>query len=730
MPRLIEPPDEYVETTIAVEDNERSQRSTDLPDPEPFRPQASPVDLSRGAPGRSKLAMLQGISQILESAVGTTRQGLQFFDDLQERTQAEERDEVGLAMRQAEVIEASPPGPVRRFFQGANPFIGQGRNEQFGENTRIRASAAFETALIAERQRRAELRERGQDAPSIETPEEVLTFAQDYFDTEMLNHELGRDPHFQRGFQEDLRGDLEAIIQREEVSRRERIVDEAHEAGAQLTRELTAAILDDVTDSVSPTALEEGTRTWIETNAAVGLGTKDELAAVVIASAGVDLLARVRRGQWADIGPQELGSIRSQLMSVAGADTENRSRVSDAIERVQTAIDTAQSDAAKADEASDDAYLEKLGRDLIVATQENDSPRARQIANEIALVSGDPGDGVKALDDALTLASSVGATTANEAAFNQVLEQMDLNGWTLKQVNRYARQLEELGNFAFTADQKSEFRIEQNRNQGRGRVRNDDSFKAARAELVTLIKQSGGGDLSDPLSDMFGGLSRSQLETADAYRGILRAFDQRVIAHAMDAGGIESIRSSPEWSRVLRAEADNALARIGNVAQASGAPDGAAKIERFNERLQSEQQGRDEATIREIRDANISEEEKVSATKAVHQIQKVERIIQAFPDEPDGTVPFMDPGVALAMNGVDNALDEFVRQQDLLETQIASLQGAVREIAKAPNATGSARALKPVQERLAQLQSALDEVNTEIASRTADADGETEIAAN
>ena len=282
MPRIIEAPDEFVSVTDAVEENERSQRSTDLAAPEAFVPRASPVDLSRGVAQNTKLETLRGIREILDSSMGATQQGLNYFAKLQQETKEEERDEVGLAMREAEVIDAAPAGPIRRFFQGANPFIGQGRNEQFGENTRIRASAAFESALIAERTRRATLRAKGQEAPAIESPEEVLAFAQDYFDSEMLNHELGRDKDFQRGFQEDLRGDLSAILQREEVARRDRVVDEARESGAQLERELQAAIIDDVTGSVSANALKEGLTAWIETGVATGLGTKDELTALVL----------------------------------------------------------------------------------------------------------------------------------------------------------------------------------------------------------------------------------------------------------------------------------------------------------------------------------------------------------------------------------------------------------------------------------------------------------------
>lgn len=669
MPRIIEAPDEFVEAQIAVEDNERSQRNTDLSAPEAFVPRASPVDLSRGVAQDSKLETLRGISQILESSVGTTAQGLQYFRGLQQRTKEEEKDEVGLAMRETEVIEAAPPGPLRRFFQGANPFIGQGRNEQFGENTRIRAAAAFESALIAERTRRAELRAQGQEAPSIETPEEVLAFAQDFFDTEMLNHELGRDPHFQRGFQEDLRADLAAILQREEVARRERVVDEAHEAGAQLTRELQAAYIDDVTGSVSPSALEEGVTAWVDTGVATGLGTQDELVRIAITASGADLLDRVRRDQWQDLGPNELGTIRQQLMSVAGADTDNRARISDMIETVQSAIDTKQSDASKAADAADDAYLEQLHKQMADAALSNDNARQREIAQEMVSLNGDAGAASAALQESLNFASSVGVETANEAAFNYVIEQMDLQGLTARQVNRLARDLEQRGGFAFTTEQRGEFRVEQNRNQGRGRVRNDESFKTYRRELLERIKQAGGAATEDPFAGLFGGLTSDQIVTADAYQQIVRAFDQRVIGFAADAGGIEAIRSTEAWGRTLRHEADEAKKQINALAQSANAASGPEERRKFLDTLRLEQSARDRrdaAVEKQVQAAPITLEEKVQSVRAVRDIQLIERAMSAFPEERDPTSPFMDPMVAMRMNGVAVPEDDFRRANEAL----------------------------------------------------------------
>lgn len=739
MPRIIEAPDEFVSVTGTIEDNERSQRSTDLAAPEAFVPRASPVDLSRGTPRSTKLETLRGLREILDASVGAGQQGLHYFKGVQQRTQEAERDEVGLAMREAEVIEAAPAGPIRRFFQGANPFIGQGRNEQFGENTRIRAAAAFETALLNERVNRATLRAQGQEAPSIETPEEVLAWANDYFDSEMLNHELGRDPNFQRGFREDLRGDLEAILQREEVGRRERVVDEALEAGAQLGRELQASIIDDVTGSISGNALEEGLTAWIETGVAHRLGTKDELTAVVLQASNADLMDRVRRGQWEDLDASTLGTIKQQLMAVAGEDTENRRYVSDMISNVDAAVDRAQVEAGKAADAADEEQIAELEDTILTSLAEGDEAGARNAALQLGLLT-DPGKANKLMADSRELLVSTGVQTANESAFNLVLEQMDLNGWTLKQVNQFAHRLETQGGFTFSPDQRKEFRLEQNRNQGRGRVRQDDSFKVARRELTDQIKLAGGAAGDDPFSGLFGGLTADQATTANAYNSILRAFDQRVISAAMEAGGIEAIRSSDQWGRILRTEADNALGRIEKVAMSASDPKGPAQRAALLERLKAEQAERDRAdaqTTQQIKESSISPEEKVRAGKAVQSIQRVERIIQAFPQDQDGSAPFLDPGVALAMNGIADPLEEYSRQQALLNTQIESLQGALRSIAQGTpsdadprSRAGSAQAVATVQSRLDELTQARDEVDAEIAALEFEQSGDVELASN
>lgn len=726
MPRMIEPPDEYVATTIAVEDNERSQRSIDLPGPEPFRPQASPVDLSRGVPGSSKLAMLQGISQILESAVGTSRQGLQYFGALQERTQEQERDEVGLAMREAEVINAAPPGPIRRFFQGANPFIGQGRNEQFGENTYVRAASAFETVLIAERQRRAELRAQGQDVPTIETPEEVLAFAQDYFDLEMLNHELGRDPHFQRGFQENVREGLSAIIQREEVSRRDRIVAEANEAGVQLSDNLITAQWDDPTDSLSPNAISEGLRTWVQTNAEIGLGSRQELTRLVVSAAGASLLDKARHGEWRDILPDDLSRIHSELMAVAGDDLASQKRITQDLATAKRIIDEKQTAQATIDDDADAIRAEELRGLIYQAARQNDRDALAQYTAELGEVDTAQ-EAVKVRTAALEAARVTGVTTANSVADARLRTKIDSEGLSVAELERERAGYAKLGIF-FTADELRDQDILQGRSKERGKVRKDPAFKEALRYVDEEIKLAGiNPDQFEALFDE-GTATVGQRDKLEAFQEIRQSFTRSLMSFAESyEGGPEAAFSSPAWEEAVRREKAFAIENIRKAAPSP--PDGtpAEEARAVTRALKS--------VLRSDEMSAIPIERKIEAAVAVGTLERNERIIKAYPEDGPTDSVFLNAQIALHLDGVVDAETEYLRQRETLEAQLESLQTALRQVASNTNQdtapreqVGNQNAARIISDRIAALEDALGGIDTSLADLKASREGDPDVA--
>jgi len=649
----IEPPSELTTVTRPITTNLRTQRPTDLPDPEPFRPVASPVDLNPGSnAGKSQMATLQGINNILGSASGALQSGALLFGQVRNAEQEKGSNQIGLATSEAEAIENASDEATKRQLRGGNPFVRQGRQEQMGENLFIRSAAAFEQALITENQNRAK---RGE--PLLQEPDDVVAWAERYFREELGDASPEGDPHFERGFTEGLQPELVNILQNQEVLRRERVADEAQEAADQLTRETLAAVIDDSTGSVDPGLISNRLSDSIFTRSVVEAIPEDELTSRPIQAMRVDLIDRVRRCQWQDLTPRVLDEIESNFRSLAGADTDNRARLSDAVQDVEAAIDRAQADAAKADEASEDLATADLQRKIQLAVFERRDQDARVLATSLSAVTGDPGAANTFLTETRELAENVGGEPATEEAREAVEAYIDLNGPTVPELHRYISTVEQATGTTFTRDEKQTFAIEQNQNQNRGRVRRDPTFKVHRQELTDLIRQAGGS--VDPLGFVLRD-GDFDSEEAKAFREILRAFDQRVVAAARALGGVESIKSDPAWAKTVRQEADAATSRISSVANAADTPNGTSrsgKLRLFTDRLEKEQRERDREDgllmdeIRTSPDLRMREE-RIESLRAVQELRKVERIMEAFPQASETESPWLDPRAALGMHGV------------------------------------------------------------------------------
>lgn len=662
-PRIIESPDELTNATVAIEKNMRAAVGDEIPDPEPLRPVASPVDTNQVGQQADSLAKMRMVTATLQSAVGATESGIAFFDNLRRKTIAEEKNKVGAAVSAKEVIDTTP-GPLKWIAKAMNPFIGQGAREQFGENLRVRVASAFESARLAENARRIEVGEK----PMIE-PAEVLAFAQDYFDEAMLGHENGNDPDFQRGFRAGIANEIAAIGRKQEGIKLQRILNDAYESIDQSAREATDALLDaDPADPINPGLLRDVIQE-VTLNSEIGLDDPDALAKRTIQAVTGHLLERART-DWRDLTAPELDNIRANLMEAAGANSDSRAAASDGMQRVVDLVASKQIAEAKGQDSDDDIEATRLKGQIQYLVSVGDSAGARSATLALGSLTLEPGKADQFLTDVIDLHANTTGVSPTRDAIDDVIEFID-TGPTSTELHAKIRAVEQQYGVVFTREQLDKFRNDQDSNErNRTNLRGSPAYRLQSDALDAMAKRA--GEVEGFLAEGFSTLSEESLNRNKAIREIKRSWNAAMMDYAR--AHPDSVRANDDTFQAwMRKTTDDHLKELERIATTDpDAPDANQRhnrvIEHFRNSAESRERakgvfmGSDESRAREMQseaDAAKAREDALNQRRAEIMLNATAAIDAAFPPGEPRDVAITSKAYAYMLSGLPgNGLPE------------------------------------------------------------------------
>jgi len=345
----------------------RSQRTPQLADPERIRPQAAPVDLSRGA-RQGNFAQLQQINDFMKGTFSLANAGLGLADEIQEQSQADGRRLASLSNASnyaAFIDEASTPEEAERR-RGASPFIRQGVEEQLGSNAQAAAVTSFDAAL---RQRNIDLVKSGQDAISYtDNPDGYRGFVVEHF--QQIGGKAGDgDVFFEMGFNENLDGHVNQILNRAQERSLDEVNQRDRDATAGLYRSAYALALDD--DNLEP--LSTSVLVGIETSHLLSRRPRQELVSEALTTLGAAAMQGISGPRWGRHDGDAMDALQGELLEIAGNDPAAMVQVGQIVGTARRALEAKRIDVQKVAEDANEAAAIKFTLDGFKALEEGDS---------------------------------------------------------------------------------------------------------------------------------------------------------------------------------------------------------------------------------------------------------------------------------------------------------------------------------------------------------------------